>query len=164
MKCQYITYQESTFPIQCCNFYKDCVLAYYSDDSGENVIIPNGEWNLIERDVFVDTMTFDERNSFEEKMRELRNLSIQIAKRSFTGTKFPILPFEVPNDENYEVFMDNLSLIKNGENPDMTMFPFFKKEEYIVFSINKIKHLNEWSKHLKDIRVKLSKKWNVELG
>lgn len=71
MKRQFISYQESTFPIQCCNFYKDCVVAFYSDDSGENVIIPNGEWFLIEEDVIVDTMTLDERNSFEEKMKEL---------------------------------------------------------------------------------------------
>ena len=99
MKSQFICYQESCFPIQCCNFYKDCVVAYYPDDSGESVTIPNGEWSLIEQDVIVDTMTLDERNSFEEKMRELRYLSIRIAKRTFTGTKFPEQPFEIPDDE-----------------------------------------------------------------
>jgi hypothetical protein len=139
-------------------------VAYYSDDSGKSVTIPNGEWSLIEQDVIVDTMTLDERNSFEEKMRELRYLSIRIAKRTFTGTKFPKQPFEIPDDENYITFLDNCSLIKNGENPDMSMFPFFNKEEYLIYSENKKKHLNEWRNHLKNVSVKLSKKWNVELG
>jgi hypothetical protein len=139
------------------------VVAAY-EDSGETRIIPNGQWTLVEEEVIVDTMTLEERECYNEKVDALFASTLDIAKRTYTGTPFPELPFTYPKDwfssEFCEEFDEKVFMIKDGEYPDMTMYPFFDRDKYLVFVEKRSKHKSEWSAHLKYISDKMEKKHN----
>lgn len=64
MKNTFIKYKidkiEILSPVSSCTFYSDCVVIVESTDEDYTLIIPNGEWEYVEKEILIPNYTYDQ--------------------------------------------------------------------------------------------------------
>ncbi len=103
MKNTYIKTKDDRFPITNCTFYADCVKYMSYDEWQEEFVIPNGEWELIEEEVVINTRTLAEQNKFEKERSDCFFKQVKKADKVLDKLYGPIDYQLMPRKKRFEI-------------------------------------------------------------
>ena len=156
MKTTFIKHENQNYPVSDCTFYSDCV--YYNNHDSEyqdEMIIPNNEWEYIEEEVEINSLTLGQWNKECERLKTLENKAMKIVYETFKEkqpeypfqTEFENIPYYLSNEWNEFTHAADDWVNGEGEKPDNSKFKWFDLNVYKSYKEKHKEYQNKWSEH-----------------
>jgi len=129
MKKIYVVYQNNSYPITDCEFFKDIIVYRSFQEFEEEVFIPINEYTIEEEDVIINSLTY---NEFQQTEKEKNDKRSDITDEAWAKFPNPIHPYnDMLNDRIFKWFCFDIEDCILGQT---TNYPTKKLKDYPFFN------------------------------